>query len=78
MWRAWNLDGPTVQWTIILLWAIALESWAVVTNQPVHTLTHHLRPAMVAHPLLWFLTAGFAGWLVFHFLIQPFRGWWWP
>lgn len=67
-WTAWGVwDVPTVVWVGWVVQFLALESWAVVTGQPVHTFTWHLRPFFLAHPLAYFLGVGFYVWLGLHF-----------
>lgn len=67
-WAAWELDTPTLLWVAWIVGFVALESWAIATRQPEHTLTWHLRPLFLNHPLTWFLLAGFIAWLAVHFL----------
>ena len=74
-WRAWSFDGPTVAWTVWIVYFLVLEAWAVVTTQPQHTLTHHLRPLFTEHPLTWFLALGLWLWIGVHFLAPPVERW---
>lgn len=67
-WDAWQWDAPTVAWTLWIAWFFGWEAWAVVTGQAIHTFTWHLRPALLAHPLLWFLALGLWLWLGAHLL----------
>ena len=76
MWRAWTLDGFTWTWIVWIAVFIVVETWAILAGSQ-HTLTFHLRPIMVAHPLAWFLAAGMWLWLGYHFLVEPFWAWWW-
>lgn len=63
MWRAWQLDAPTWLWIGWLTYFVALEAWAVVSEQPVHTLTYHLRPVFLSVPWTWW--AGVGLWAAF-------------
>lgn len=67
-WGTWNWDAATAAWTIWLLWFVVWESWAILSGQLHHTLTWHLRPPLLSHPLLWFLALGAWLWLGVHFL----------
>lgn len=70
---AWQLDLPTRLWAVWMVGFVLLESWAVATSQPEHTLTWHLRPVFHSHPLAWFLLAGFLCWMCLHFLAPGFE-----
>ena len=68
-WNAWALDTFTIGWIIWLAFFVIWESAGIVVGVE-NTLTYHLRPLFVAHPLTWFLTVGLWAWLGFHFLIE--------
>ena len=67
-WSAWKLDPATWAWIVWIVVFVIIEAWAVVSAQPQHTLTHHLRPLFTRHPLTWWLAFGFWAWLGLHFL----------
>lgn len=69
-WQAWHWDTPTLLWTLWLAWFLVQETVALYTPLPVDTLTAHLRPALVGHPLTWFLALGLWLWLGWHFLVE--------
>lgn len=68
-WESWaKLDAPTVAWLVWIFYFLLLESWALLTVQPQHTLTWHVRPFLLAHPLAWFVALGAWLWIGAHFL----------
>lgn len=68
-WDAWSFDTPTTLWVLWIAFFVVLESWALTSGQPEHTLTWHLRPFFYAHPLAWFLAAGAGAWGYVHFVL---------
>lgn len=74
-WDAWSLDLPTRLWVVWAVGFVVLEGWAVATSQPEHTLTWHLRPVFLNHPLTWFLLAGSLAWLNVHLLAPTLERW---
>lgn len=72
-WVAWGWDVPTALWVLWGLFFVVLESWAVVLGHQEHTLTWHLRPFLLRHPLAWFVALGVGLWLVAHFLFPLFE-----
>jgi len=75
-WEAWTTwDTPTILWLGWIVWFFALESWAIFTGLPQHTLTWHLRPFLLNHPLTWFMAFGLWLWLGIHFLAPSLEQW---
>lgn len=74
-WHAWRLDPPTALWIGWIGYFAILEGWAVVSDRPVHTLTFHLRPLFIEHPLSWWLALGLWGWLGVHMLAPTLEQW---
>lgn len=72
---AWALDAPTWGWIFWLGWFLALESWALATAQPVHTLTFHLHPLFLTQPITWFLGVGLWLWIGVHIFAPAVEQW---
>lgn len=80
-----NLPAVVYQagWFLWIVWFLALETLAILDDSAGDTLTERVRPWLHAHPLLWFLAAGFFAWLAIHFLApgleqrlaQASKGW---
>lgn len=62
-------------WTLWAVWFVVLETLALLDPKAGDTLTEHVRPLFHAHPLLWFLAAGFVVWLAVHFLAPGLERW---
>ena len=75
MWRAWGLDAPTWGWIGWLAAFIALETWAITSEQPIHTLTSHLRPLFLSAPITWWIALGLWGWIGVHMLAPDLERW---
>lgn len=69
-WSAWHLDPPTWAWIVWIAWFFLVETWALITPAPLDTLTAHLRPLFVSHPLTWYLALGLWLWIGQHFLVE--------
>lgn len=74
-WWAWNWDWMTASWVIWMIVFFVLETIALKGNG--QTLTQHLRPLFINHPLTWFLLFGIWLWLGYHFLLEPWYKWMW-
>jgi hypothetical protein len=62
-------------WVLWIVWFVVLETLAVLDPKTGDTLTEHTRPLFHHHPLLWFLAAGFVGWIAVHFLFPSVEKW---
>lgn len=77
------MSGPIDLPTWFYLWGwrgwvaafLLLETLAILDEKSGDTLTEQIRPLFHTHPLTWFLAAGFAGWLVMHFLFPAAERW---
>ena len=74
-WSAWGLDAPTWAWVAWWVWFFCWEAWAIMSGQPSHTLTFHLRPLFIEHPVTWFLAFGLWMWLGVHMLTPSLEQW---
>lgn len=73
-WVAWRLDAFTWLWIAWLAWFVLLESAAVATGYR-GTLTAHLRPLLLEHPLAWWLGVGAWCWAGVHLFAPSLERW---
>lgn len=73
-WHAWDWDLVTIQWVVLGLWFLALETYTLVWR-PGQEATAHIRPLFLEHPLTWFLALGLWLWLGIHFLVPVAEAW---
>lgn len=62
-------------WWSWIAWFLVWETLALLDSKPGDTLTENVRPLMHAHPLVWFVAAGFVAWIAVHFLAPSVEQW---